>query len=109
MSVNPNCVSPQGTLIAEQGESMLNKDYISPHSETPESDILADLQPDPDVRVLIESSGLLYACRHHFSLLMSLLAKLPKDKARPFYQNAAHIFGAFSKDCQNKANEIEQQ
>lgn len=73
------------------------------------SDILADLQPDPEVRMFIDSSALLCACRHHFEELISMLSKLPKDKALPLYQNAAHIFGAFSKDCQNKANEIEQQ
>lgn len=107
MSVNTNCAPPQGTLNTEQ--SVTDQDSFSPPSEKPESDILADLQPDPEVRMLIDSSGVLYACRHHFSLLMSLLLKLPKDKALPFYQNAAHIFGAFSKMCQQKANEIEQQ
>lgn len=109
MSVNTNCAPPQGTLIADQGEATLNKDSFSPSSEKPESDIFADLQPDPDVKLLMDSSALLCICRHHFDHLMSLLSKLPKDKALPFYQNAAHFFGAFSKSCQQQANEIEQQ
>lgn len=109
MSVNPNCAPPQGTLIAEQGEAILNKDPLSPYYGESESDILSYLQPDSEVRMLIDMSGRLLACRAHFGVLMSMLSKLPKDKALPFYQNAAHIFGAFSKDCQNKANGIEQQ
>lgn len=109
MSVNPNCAPPQGRVIADQGEAKLNKDSFSPPSEKPESDILNDLQPDPEVRMFIDSSRVLYTCRYYFSLLMSLLSKLPKNKARPLYQSAAQIFGAFSKSCQQKANEIEQQ